>query len=246
MTGSDNMNIIKAFGTTNTDYYSKTLQKKYIVLHYTAGTRSVKGSARNVASMFKSGSVGGSADFIVDDAEIVQYNSDISHRACWAVGGKKYTSMTTSEGGKYYNICTNSNSISIEMCSNKVNTKKLGATDTDWYLTEATINNAVELTKYLMKQYNIPVENVIMHHQVTGKICPNPWCVNQSRLSKWQDFKSRLEEKVVKQNIKINGKIKTVDAINKDGFTYVKIRDLSELLNIGYDKETKLISVGVK
>ena len=240
------MNIIKAFGTTNTDYYSKTLQKKYIVLHYTAGTRSVKGSARNVASMFKSGSVGGSADFIVDDAEIVQYNSDISHRACWAVGGKKYTSMTTSEGGKYYNICTNSNSISIEMCSNKVNTKKLGATDTDWYLTEATINNAVELTKYLMKQYNIPVENVIMHHQVTGKICPNPWCVNQSRLSKWQDFKSRLEEKVVKQNIKINGKIKTVEAINKDGFTYVKIRDLSELLNIGYDKETKLISVGVK
>ena len=51
--------------------------------------------------MFKSGSVGGSADFIVDDSEIVQYNSDISHRACWAVGGKKYTSMTTSEGGKY-------------------------------------------------------------------------------------------------------------------------------------------------
>lgn len=246
MTGSDNMNIIKAFGTTNTDYYSKTLQKKYIVLHYTAGTRSVKGSARNVASMFKSGSVGGSADFIVDDAEIVQYNSDISHRACWAVGGKKYTSMTTSEGGKYYNICTNSNSISIEMCSNKVNTKKLGATDTDWYLTEATINNAVELTKYLMKQYNIPVENVIMHHQVTGKICPNPWCVNQSRLSKWQDFKSRLEEKVVKQNIKINGKIKTVDAINKDGYTYIKIRGLSDILNIGYDKETKLISVSVK
>lgn len=240
------MNIIKAFGTTNTDYYSKTLQKKYIVLHYTAGTRSVKGSARNVASMFKSGSVGGSADFIVDDAEIVQYNSDISHRACWAVGGKKYTSMTTSEGGKYYNICTNSNSISIEMCSNKVNTKKLGATDTDWYLTEATINNAVELTKYLMKQYNIPVENVIMHHQVTGKICPNPWCVNQSRLSKWQDFKSRLEEKIMKQNIKINGKIKTVDAINKDGYIYIKIRGLSDILNIDYDKETKLISVSVK
>jgi N-acetylmuramoyl-L-alanine amidase CwlA len=240
------MNIIKAFGTTNTNYYSNGLKRKYIVLHYTAGTRSTKGSARNVASMFKSGSVGGSADFIVDDSEIVQYNSDISHRACWAVGGKKYTSMTTSEGGKYYNICTNSNSISIEMCSNKVNTKKLGATDTDWYLTEATINNAVELTKYLMKQYNIPIENVIMHHQVTGKICPNPWCVNKNRLSSWYSFKSRLEEKVVKQNIKINGKIKTVDAINKDGFTYVKIRDLSDALIVDYDKETKLITVKTK
>lgn len=240
------MNIIKAFGTTNTDYYSKTLQRKYIVLHYTAGTRSVKGSARNVASMFKNGSVGGSADFIVDDSEIVQYNGDISHRACWSVGGKKYSSMTTSEGGRYYGICTNSNSINIEMCSNKVNTKNLGANDTDWYLTEATINNAVELTKYLMKQYNIPVENVIMHHHITGKVCPNPWCVNKSRLSKWQEFKSRLEEKIMKQNIKINGKIKTVDAINKDGYTYIKIRGLSDILNIGYDKETKLITVSVK
>ena len=80
------MNIIKAFGTTNTNYYSNGLKRKYIVLHYTAGTKSVKGSARNVASMFKSGSVGGSADFIVDDVEIVQYNSDIAHRACWSVG----------------------------------------------------------------------------------------------------------------------------------------------------------------
>mgnify|MGYP000002019918 CR=1 FL=1 len=54
------------------------------------------------------------------------------------------------------------------------------------------------------------------------------------------------EEKVVKQNIKINGKIKTVDAINKDGYTYIKIRGLSDILNISYDKETKLISVSVK
>ena len=54
------------------------------------------------------------------------------------------------------------------------------------------------------------------------------------------------EEKVVKQNIKINRKIKTVDAINKDGYTYIKIRGLSDILNIDYDKETKLISVSVK
>lgn len=54
------------------------------------------------------------------------------------------------------------------------------------------------------------------------------------------------EEKVVKQNIRINGKIKTVDAINKDGYTYVKIRDLSDALIVGYDKETKLITVKTK
>ena len=74
------------------------------------------------------------------------------------------------------------------------------------------------------------------------------WCGDSKKNAKWQDFKNRIveEEKVVKQNIKINGKIKTVNAINKDGFTYVKIRDLGEILNIGYDKETKLISVSVK
>ena len=54
------------------------------------------------------------------------------------------------------------------------------------------------------------------------------------------------EEKVVKQNIRINGKIKAVDAINRDGYTYVKIRSLSDILNINYDKETKLISLKVK
>lgn len=85
-----------------------------------------------------------------------------------------------------------------------------------------------------------------MHHHITGKVCPNPWCVNESRLSKWSDFKNRLEEQVVKQNIKINGKIKTVDAINKNGYTYVKLRDLSDFLYINYNQESKLISVRVK
>ena len=54
------------------------------------------------------------------------------------------------------------------------------------------------------------------------------------------------EEKIVKQNIKINGKIKAVDAINRDGYTYVKIRSLSDILNINYDKETKIITISVK
>ena len=60
------------------------------------------------------------------------------------------------------------------------------------------------------------------------------------REDKFEDVKQAL------QNIKINGKIKTVDAINKDGYTYIKIRGLSDILNIDYDKETKLISVSVK
>lgn len=241
-----NINIIKATGTTNTDYYSK-LTRKYIVLHYTAGTSSKKGSARNIASMFKDGSVGGSADFIVDDAEIVQYNGDIAHRACWAVGGDRYTKMSTSVGGKYYNKCTNTNSLNIEMCSNKTNKKSLLASDTDWYLTDATVNNAVELTKYLMEQYNIPVENVIMHHHVTGKVCPNPWCVNESRLSYWNNFKARLTQKqevddevIETGTITVNGKNIKIEKIIKDGTTYIKLRGLEAAgFEVDYDVGSK-------
>ena len=96
-----------------------------------------------------------------------------------------------------------------------------------------------------MVKYNVPIANVIRRYDVTGKVCPEPFVRNNKE---WNDFKNRIveEEKVVKQNIKINGKVKSVDAINKDGYTYVKIRDLSDILNIGYDKNTKLISVGIK
>ena len=64
----------------------------------------------------------------------------------------------------------------------------------------------------------------------------------------WISIKNRIveEEKVVKQSIKINGKLKSVDAINKGNYTYIKIRDLSDILNIEYDKETKLITLKVK
>lgn len=45
-------------------------------------------------------------------------------------------------------------------------------------------------------------------------------------------------------NITVNAK--QVEAINIKGYNYVKLRDLSDVLNIMYDKDTKLISVGIK
>lgn len=184
--------ITKKTSTHNTTY-SANRKPQWIVLHYTAGVSSASGKASAVASMFSTTTREASADFIVDDANIVQYNPDIKNRYCWAVGGSKYTSMSTNIGGKYYGVCTNKNSISIEMCSNKKNTSTLNATDTDWYLTDATVNNAVELTKYLMSLYNIDINHVITHHHVTGKLCPQPWCRIQSSLSGWNNFLAKVK-----------------------------------------------------
>jgi len=239
------MDIIKCFSTTNTTY-KKSRQIKYIVLHYTAGTHSEKGQARAVASMFARAAVGGSADFIVDDAETVQYNGDIRNRYCWSVGGSKYTSMSTSEGGKLYNICTNSNSISIEMCSSKKDRSNTNGDAPDWYLTAAVVKNALELTKYLMDFYGVPLDRVIMHHHVTGKLCPQPWTLNESRLSGWYDFKKKLmtggdDEMTETINIRVNGKDIEADAINKDGSTFIKLRALEAAgFKVGYDADTKL------
>ena len=136
----------------------------------------------------------GSADFAVDDETMYQYNGDIKNRYCWAVGGSKYVTMSTPLGGQLHGIAKNSNCISIELSSNKKNKSSMDVTDDDWYLTEETINNGVKLAAYLMKKYNIDMGHVIMHHQVTGKWCPQPWTKNKAALSGWYDFLAKLQK----------------------------------------------------
>lgn len=189
------MDIIKKTSTTHTGYL-KNRSIQYIVLHYTAGTSSAKGVARNIAAMFANpNNRPASADFIVDDGEIVQYNPNIKDRYTYAVGGKPYSVRYTPLACTFYGKCKNHNSVSIEMCSSKANKKSLQATDTDWSISASIVDRAVELTKYLMKTYNVPADRVIMHHHVTGKLCPQPWCVNPRRLDGWNKFKERLTDK---------------------------------------------------
>ena len=47
-----------------------------------------------------------------------------------------------------------------------------------------------------MQKYIIPVENVIRHYDVTGKICPRSF-VEDEKL--WLAFKDRLEDEEVKR-----------------------------------------------
>lgn len=166
---------------------------EYIVVHYTAGTSSKEGSAYSLTEWYKKGanpSNPASSDYVVDDVDIVRYNPDIPNRYTWCVGGGRYGVMSTSEGGKYYGICTNRTSISIEICSNKVNTKSLAAEDTDWYFTDQALSLAAGLVKMLMNTYGIPADHVIMHHHVTGKLCPAMWCRNESELAEWRRFQT--------------------------------------------------------
>ena len=185
------INIVKKTSTHNTSIKNNR-KLEYIVIHYTAGTNSRPGAAANTAKYFSTTSVQASADFIVDDATIIQYNPDIKNRYTWHCGGKKQSNY----GGTYFNKCTNSNSIGIEVCSTNKTGKVTYANDANWYFTDAAINQTTILVKYLMKTYNIDADHVIRHFDVTGKYCPGivGWNSATGNETKWKNFKANLKE----------------------------------------------------
>ena len=183
------MNIIECTNTANTTEL-KNRKIKYIVIHYTAGITSRPGTAKSNARYFAKETTKASADFIVDDENIVQYNPDIKNRYCWHCGGSKYKT----KGGSLYKVCTSANSIGIEMCSTNSAKKVTNPNDANWYFTDAVIDNCVELTKKLMEEYDIKPDHVIRHYDINGKLCPGiiGWNEDTNDISKWQDFIVRV------------------------------------------------------
>nr|DAI18121.1 MAG TPA: N-acetylmuramoyl-L-alanine amidase [Bacteriophage sp.] len=136
----------------------------------------------NNAKYYAGNVVKTSAHYFVDANEIVQSVDDL--RVAWAVGGKKYPSCPQTGGGTLHGRCLNANSISIELCD----AKKDGV-----YAPSAkAVAQALELTKALMKKYNIPASNVIRHFDVTGKLCPAYWS-GKENAGKWEkEFHGKL------------------------------------------------------
>lgn len=140
----------------------------YIAVHYTAGASSKAGSAKAVRNVFLKRSA--SADFVVDDAQIVQINPDLKNFYCWSVGDKK---NAYSSGGRLYGKAKNSNTISIEVCSNLAKGASASAANhAGWTFTDAELDLTRKLIRYLMKKYNVPKANVVRHYDVSGKLCP--------------------------------------------------------------------------
>lgn len=177
---------------------------KYIAIHYTAGASSAPGRAVGMKNSWEK-TRRASADFGVDDRDMVQFNPDLKNYYCWSVGDKK---NSVGGGGQLYGKATNRNTISIEICSNlKKGASASKVNHEGWYYTEASLNNAVKLVKILMKKFNIPVENVVRHYDISGKICPGIIGWNNYSLSdmegnklkeknnskEWEKFKERLK-----------------------------------------------------
>lgn len=155
---------------TKVNYTRGNNGRKYIVIHYT-GNRTDTGIANS--NYFKSTNRGASAHYFVDAENVVQVVSDSD--TAWAVG-RNYGS------NNLFGRCTNSNSISIEMCS------------TYGKISDGTYRNTVELTKTLMKKYNIDAAHVVRHWDVCSKSCPGwtGWGANGCDASIWNQFKKDI------------------------------------------------------
>lgn len=152
-----------------------TITIKYIVLHYTSN---INDTALNNVKYFNSTAVKASAHYFVDDENI--YQSVPCDYPAYSVGlgsmSKPYI-----PNPPLYKKCTNSNSISIEMCGGKTSRE----------CSAKTKQRACELTVALMKRYSIPPMNVIRHYDVTGKNCP-AWAVEDP--TKWLELQIEINK----------------------------------------------------
>ena len=162
----------------------------YIVVHYTAGVTSKPGSAVSVADYYSHTEVKVSADFVVDDAIVVQFNPDLQNRYAWHCGRRK---EEESRSG-ILSLCTNRNSIGIELCSENRKQQITYPGDEAYSFTEAVLENAAVLVASLMEAYDIDISHVVRHYDVTGKECPGVrgWFGTADESSEWLKFKDRV------------------------------------------------------
>lgn len=176
---------------------------KFLAIHYTAGASSAPGKAESMKDSWEL-KRRASADFGVDDANMVQFNPDLKNYHCWSVGDAK---KPAGGGAQLFGKAINRNTISIEMCSNLTKGYNHNAVNHEgWHFTEATLANAVRLAKILMRKFNIPIERVVRHYDISGKICPGVVGWNnyvlfdkdgkrigkQNDSTEWEKFKKRL------------------------------------------------------
>lgn len=168
---------------------------EYIVIHYFGSL----GTDEGVADYFDLATAYASAHYALDEDSITQIvlDKDIA----WHCGDKGK--------GTLKGLCTNANSIGIEVKPCKVNDKRWQyATDTDWYFDERTVQNLTDLVCYLMDEHDIDAAHVIRHFDVTAKYCPRPWMgddinsyYGQTGNQLWAEFKSSLEEEMTGEEI---------------------------------------------
>ena len=183
----------------------RSIPIEYIVIHYTANNGD---TAKGNCNYFANNIVKASAHYFVDENSVWQ--SVAEKDTAWHCGGV----LQGSGGHMFYKKCMNSNSIGIELCSRK-------DSNGNYYFKEQTLKNTSELVRDIMKRRNIPIERVIRHYDVTGKICPAP-LINETE---WKKFKQMIK-----------GDFKMFPDVKENDYAYKHIKKLKECKIVNGDE----------
>ena len=168
---------------------------EYIVIHYFGSL----GTAAAVANYFNTPGIQASAHYCLDEGSAV-YQCVEDNNIAWHCG---------TSGAYVHPRCRNENSIGIEVRPYKLDKSTArSAAPADWYFPPEIVDNLVVFTQMLMQKYNVPLENVVRHYDVTGKWCPRPWMGDDTNTyygtsgnEQWKKFKERLSGEELDMNI---------------------------------------------
>ena len=137
----------------------------------------------------------------------------------------------------YHASKANCDHIGIEVCH----------ADSSGKFSTPTYEALITLVLDICKRYHLnPLRDIIRHYDVTGKDCPRYYVKHPDE---WNALKQEVHDKMLLTEIpiRLNGKMKVVDAVNIKGYTYVKLRDLEDQhIKIDYDVEEKLPIIDIK
>lgn len=171
------MNIEEKLLTINP--YSRPgekLQKvKQIVVHWVGNANSTAIANRNYFESLKDKHIYASSQYIIGlNGEIIRCipENEIAYHAG--------------------NRTVNRNSIGIETCH----------PDWDGKFNENTYNSLVELCADICKRYNLSINNIIRHYDVTGKECPRYYVRNENE---WIKFRNDVANKLGQSTTTVAG-----------------------------------------
>ena len=181
-----------------------------------------------------------SAHYFIDDDSVTMSVPD--EYVAWSVGGglKDQGYVNKAKGAKYYNVCTNNNSISFELCD----TQKNGKND----ISSATRANAVDFIARKMVELNIDIDHLIRHFDVNGKLCPLYYVTDENE---WNNFKKDISSKIIEiKGSKVVKESTSTTTTNNSTSTAAKSIDViaQEVINgkwgTGTDRVNKLKAAG--
>lgn len=132
---------------------------KYIVIHETDNFEKGVGAKNHAKFLKQNNFISTSWHYTVDDKEIYHHVPD-----------NEIAYHAANEIGNQYGI-------GIELCVNK---------DGNF---EKTFENATKLVAYLLKEYDLTIDDIKTHHDFSGKDCPH-LILKQNRMT---EFKTKCE-----------------------------------------------------